>query len=585
MNILRSLRSCSARCFSILLSKICGTPGRAIGKDLRISKVILSFILIIGILFSFSVCSFADDSVTYRLCTFKLISGSDKPNTFIPVSDDGKTVTKVLYNTSSDIKVTCYQQTNNLKIGTSYTLTYGVKNLSALGNCTVSIFLSDSITRLDNAVTVTEFDTSSCSLSYYNNFSVQFTYPEQFSGKSTYVVVMIVADKGVSGFQVTDFVFTNNDKSEEKIDSILDLLSAVYHGIVGGEDSRGVNHDGLVQGIKNGLSNLGDRISSFFNTLGERISSFFSDLWSNISSGFEAIKDKIAEFGEGIKAKFQEISDNFSSFFDKFKPRVYEEFLWSLGSLDVDGETVFDDRYNAYTSEFISVDNSSGYFLRFSDGLNEFEIYELDVYCYTSSGYFAGYDSYTPSDDDVKLETGYNYRLVIYTSEDLGDFSSYDLSKWCNGKILVYADEGWVNALIHALLNGLKNLFIPSPGYFNSRFENIKVWASEHFGIVYTAGDLSITVLRQFTTLTPPEDPVLNIPSWQMRLPFDNNKVITLVKETQIHFNDYTKEGTPLHSFYRFYKVFITVAFIFMVINYARRKFDYVFGKDGEGVS
>lgn len=141
-----------------------------------------------------------------------------------------------------------------------------------------------------------------------------------------------------------------------------------------------------------------------------------------------------------------------------------------------------------------------------------------------------------------------------------------------------------IEAKIEAIGEDIKNFFIPRDGYFEERFEIAKTWAAEHFGIVYTAGDLGITVLRQFTTLTPPSDPVLNVPAWQMRSPIDN-KVITLVEESQIHFNDYTKEGTPLHSFYKFYKVFITVAIIFMVVNYARNKFDYVFGKDGEGVS
>lgn len=542
----------------------------------------MSFFLAFSLLLSaFAVNSFAAETVTYRLCTFKLISGSDKPNTFTPVSDDGKTVTKVLYNVSSDIKVTCYQQTNNLKIGSDYTLTYGVKNLSAVGSCHVSIFLSDSTTNLDNAVTVTEFDTSSCSLSYYNNFSVQFTYPEQFSGKSTYVVVMIVADKGICGFQVTDFVFTNNDKSEEKIDGILEWLSAVYHGIVGGEDSRGVQHDGLVQGIKNGISALGDRISAFFDNLGEkfginigslgdRIRDFFSNFWENVSAGFEAIKDKIADIGEGIKVKFQEISDNFTEFFDKFKPRVYEEFLWYVGAIsDSTGELTDRRKLSAYTSDVFYVSSGSEYILEVLPSVDDYFFRNIRIAKYDANGQYLGLSSYSTLESlsSFSFESGFNYRIVIQLNKSLGDLSPYDLSKLCNSFVKIYCDEGWINALIHAFMNGLKKLFIPAPGFFDEKIDQFLEVYEKHFGIFaqvtiyFTKAIQKVeSVLSDTYAFVFPE---LSVTIQGKKYVFSEKRIVDVAQ--------WLESGTWSAELYEMYRVCASALLVFCVLKYARK--------------
>ncbi len=502
---------------------------------------------------------------------------SDKPDTFLPVSDNGQTVTKVVFSTSTDVRLSYYQQANKLKIGSSYTLTYGVKKLSSVGNCWVRIYLSDNLTDLGNAVVITEFDSKNCSTSYYNEFSVQFTYPESLSGKSTYIVVMLMADKLNSGFQVTDFVFTNNDKSEEKIDGILEWLSAVYHGIVGGEDSRGVQHDGLVQGIKNGISALGDRISAFFDNLGEkfgidigslgdRIRDFFSNFWENVSAGFEAIKDKIADIGEGIKVKFQEISDNFTEFFDKFKPRVYEEFTWSLGSIDVDN-TIIEDPYNAYTSESITVDNSSGYYLKFAEGDNEFDIYNLDVHYYLFSGELVGSWSYTPSSEEIYLEPGFKYRISIYTSNCLDELNSYDLSKWCNGKVLVYADEGWINALIHSLLNGLKQLFIPSPGYFDGKLDEFLEAYEDHFGI-FAQSTIYFTKAIQKVQSILSDTYAFSFPELSITI---QGKKYVFSERQNVDIQQWLKSGTWSANLYEMYRVFASAFLIYLVLLYARK--------------
>ncbi len=505
---------------------------------------------------------------------------SDKPDTFLPVSDNGQTVTKVVFSTSTDVRLSYYQQANKLKIGSSYTLTYGVKKLSSVGNCWVRIYLSDNLTDLGNAVVITEFDSKNCSTSYYNEFSVQFTYPESLSGKSTYIVVMLMADKLNSGFQVTDFVFTNNDKSEEKIDGILEWLSAVYHGIVGGEDSRGVQHDGLVQGIKNGISALGDRISTFFDNLGEkfgidigslgdRIRDFFSNFWENVSAGFEAIKDKIADIGEGIKAKFQEISDNFTEFFDKFKPRVYEEFLWNVGSVSSStGMLTVNSKISAYTSEFFYVASGSKYNIDVLLNSDNYSFRYLNIAKYDSSGNYISLDSYSINDlKNFSFDSGFNYRIVLYFYNDISNLNSYDLSKLCNSFVKIYCDEGWINALIHAFMNGLKKLFIPAPGYFDGKLDEFLEAYEDHFGI-FAQSTIYFTKAIQKVQSILSDTYAFVFPELSITI---QGKKYVFSERQNVDIQQWLKSGTWSANLYEMYRVFASAFLIYLVLLYARK--------------
>lgn len=429
MNIRRLQCFFSARSCSTSLSEICGTQGRASRKRLKLGvKPLISLILIIGILFSFSVSSYAASSFTYALSDFTLYSDIasdlvfDKPDIFSRRNHLSHSCTLLYYNPANDIKISAFQKiSSGFKIGTSYTLTFSAcKNFSGAFNA--SLYLTDKLDDLDNAFELAYIDSNELSTTSFKDYSIQVQYPDKFNGKQVYLVFMLFADKQQQSLYVTDFIFTDNDKSDEKIDGILEWLSAVYHSIVGGEDSRGVKHDGLVQGIKNGLTSLG-------NTIG----GFFENLKISIENKIDAIQQWFVELGENI-------------------------------------------------------------------------------------------------------------------------------------------------------IDGIKSLFIPEDGYFESKKAELETFFSEHFGIVYTAGSLSIDVLKKFTSLKPPAQAVLHVPAWQMSLPWENDKVITIVPAMDVNFSEYINSSGVLHTFYKFYRAFITVVIIFMVVNYAKRKFDYVFGKDGEGV-
>lgn len=93
--------------------------------------------------------------------------------------------------------------------------------------------------------------------------------------------------------------FNDNDDDSGLLNGVLDWLSRIYHSVAGGVDREGVNHIGIVQGIKNGLTNLGDRISNFF-----------SDLKQGLIDKLEGVKASIEKTINGIQQWFIDLKNN-----------------------------------------------------------------------------------------------------------------------------------------------------------------------------------------------------------------------------------------------------------------------------------
>lgn len=532
---------------------------------------------------------------------FKRLSDSDAVSEFKVVNVNGVDYTSVRYSLSNQIRISYFSKVSNeLKAGNSYTLTYTVANNSVSGYVSGFLYLTDDPENFDNSVELGSFTTEN--LTGKQDYSIQITYPDNFNGKQCYLVVMLIVvpskvnNNFVSsspGFLISDFVFTNNNQSEEKIDSILDLVSAIYHGIVGGEDSRGVVHDGLVQGIKNGLNSLGDRISNFFDNLGEkfgidigslgdRIRDFFSNFWENVSAGFDAIKDKIGDIGEGIKAKFQEIADSFTAFFDTFKPRVYEEFLWTQGKVNWTGSIGPNgsNDQTAITSEVFTISSADiKYCLDFiSKTSNNIAVVSLEILRVNESGYtvYEQYPlitksgTYSLSEGTYTLTEGY-YKFVLTTkangSNNVNKMDAYTLSKYCNSKVKVYCDEGWINAFINAIMNGLKKLFIPAPGYFESKLDVFLETYEDHFGIFAQVTTYFIKAIQKVESILSDkysfEFPELYITIQGQKYVFSEHHTVDL--------QQWLNSGTWSSELYEMYRVCASAILVFYVLKYARK--------------
>lgn len=126
---------------------------------------------------------------------------------------------------------------------------------------------------------------------------------------------------------ITSHIYLNDeDDNTSLLNTILDWLSRIYHSIAGGTDREGVNHEGIVQGVKNGLNSLGTRIGNFFTSLGESLSVWFTDLKNSVVSKIESIQQWFIDLKDnlinGLKSLFIPSDGYFAS-----KKTQLEQFM------------------------------------------------------------------------------------------------------------------------------------------------------------------------------------------------------------------------------------------------------------------
>lgn len=181
----------------------------------------LTFLVITVLLVSLNLNAFcASSSFSYRLADFSFLEG-DKPSGFDVRVDSGKTVTRVGFNSATDVRVVIYYTlTNEFKLGSNYTLSFSASRGPTLNTSSITLFLTSSLNALsdENSLQIAEFSTDELSSTSYKDFSFQVRLPDSFNGKQVYLVAFILADKGSSSLWVTDFVFSNNNSLEGNVD-------------------------------------------------------------------------------------------------------------------------------------------------------------------------------------------------------------------------------------------------------------------------------------------------------------------------------------------------------------------------------
>lgn len=401
-----------------------------------------------------------------------------------------------------------------VEIAEAYNVSFSDSQLiSYYNNAEISVgygFLSADGSRIISPVNLFTFNSSNISRYVGTNLSTTFVAGSA-SGRPCIYIELYSSDGNLHLFYFSNFVLFDNDDNSAELTGIKGFLHSIRWDLVGGvceeEDcphSSNVNpHLSLTQrmtagfssllenignkfedgstlniwfnDLSSGVSSLGDRFNTFITGLGDRISGFFDNLkegifskfdslgidlrgwFSDVGSWFDDLSGKLKGWFDdtvsSIDTFFNNLWDKFDKLFDKFKPRVYERFQWRRGIVNWStGEvTLRDDNYPyVIVTDLFTVSPGTKYLIDYidSDITQSVAIYKYDYY-----GNYIGALAYTNSFEGMELESGFQYRFRTNFTPGSEDTSAV------NDYVLVYADEGWINALVHVIQNFFKGCF------------------------------------------------------------------------------------------------------------------------------
>lgn len=314
------------------------------------------------------------------------------------------------------------------------------------------------------------------------------------------------------------------------------------------------------QAIKDVPGSIVDSIRS----LPERLRSLFDSLGEKFDNAKNAIGEWFTELGDKITGKFVEISDKFSETFDKFKPRVYQSLNWVIGYINPNNGEYGQSNNNACVTEYFLVSDTS-YYIEFVDPNHDFNFFSVHQYD-LSKNYIKAFN--VAPGNVFELDSGYYYRFRLYKGSDLRPHGD-GLSDYCNEYVLLYADEGWLSAFGHYILNGLKSLFIPADGYFDAYMEKTKIWASDHFGFLYTCSDLFISTISSIRDMLS-DDYVFILPAAEFDL---NGQHYVLWNEYTVPMGEYL-QNKIVKFMYESYCVLVGSICAFGLFGYARKVYN-----------
>ena len=473
------------------------------------------------------------------------------------------------------------------------------------------------------------FTFNSSNISRYVGTTLSTTFVAgSSSGRPCLYIEVFNSDGTVHFFYFSDFVLYDNDDNSKELTGIKGFLHSIRWDLVGGvceeedcphssEDNphlsltermssgfatmfeniasnfeEGSTLNTWFNNLSSGVSDLGDREEGFFSDLGDRVSDFFDKLKQDMSSGFtdvgewfsglgedlsnwfdgvkqkfqdvgDSIKLKFQEVGDSIKQKFQDIADKFTEFFEKFKPRVSINLEWMRGVINAQGVVVERPNQHDYQyviiSEALVIPSGNNYKLDYIDSP---ETQLIVIFKYDAAGNFLEMKAFDKNYEGFVLEGGYQYRFrSCYTPgvEDLSVMNDY---------VIVYADEGWINALLLNLKNGIRSLFVPDEEAILQLKSDLDSELQNHLGIIYTSttliGDFIETVFNM--VFNAPDDYSLMVPEVTLELSGEN---YTLWEDTYIDFS--FMETEIFQILYGLYTVSLYIFFGFLEVKYALR--------------
>lgn len=170
-------------------------------------------------------------------------------------------------------------------------------------------------------------------------------------------------------------------------------------------------------------------------------------------------------------------------------------------------------------------------------------------------------DKISSSLEDQKQAIEENTKTNKNIFEKIGDILSY---------INPFSENFFGKKLVELILDGLKGLFVPEDGFFDTYFSDLKNWFSDRLGFLWTPFDIIIEILNKILNINFSE-PIFHIP--EINEPFSGSK---LISKYDYNLNSLL-DNDIFKNIHDIYFIGVDAVIIFALINLARRKIEEVF--------
>ncbi len=464
-----------------------------------------------------------------------------------------------------------------------------------------------------------EFNASNISRYVGQNLSTTFVASSSTTGGRPVIFISITTtDSNQHFFFFSNFSLFDNDDNSQELSGIKGFLHSIRWDLVGGvceeedcphssdvnphlsltermtggfasfldkiadkfEDGSTLNtwftdlSDKVSGSVSSSSTSLGDRIKGFFDNISTKITEKYENLDINLGDWFDDVGDWFTNLKEKLTENIEAFKTAITEFSEKFKPRVYEQLIWQRGMINGSTGAVLNqpNGQNVIVSEFFEVPLGSEYLIDFFDTDHNGA---LQIYQYNLDGSFVGsFGLISVNTEGFLLPEGYQYRFRLVLNVN------YKPSE-ANQIVKIYADEGWLNALVHLMIAKIKALFVPDPNVMTEFYDEMEEFMAERLGIIYEAtsfgSDLLETIgdmLSGSSARARAGDAILfTIPAININLPGQGSFQLWNEQKFQL---DFLSTNGFFAFFYGLYKMMLWVICIFATIKYALKTWERI---------
>lgn len=216
-------------------------------------------------------------------------------------------------------------------------------------------------------------------------------------------------------------------------------------------------------------------------------------------------------------------------------------------------DAVYNDAYAIYPSN-VKV-NPSGYTQIYYD-------FDLPSYC-TDLDFMALYMPFNTALTDLNIEL-YEFTLVSYGEAD--EIIENDNK---NHESLMSGLANWFSGLLSGILDGLKNLFVPSDEYMSGFFSEFNDFLEEHLGFLYYPIACFINIFESILAIDPNASPSITLPA--LVVPVGEESYT--IWEEQAYAFDFLQDE-PYKTIHGYYLMAVDAVIAFSLVNLFKRKMD-----------